>query len=157
MRVLELVDELGELPERTRVAGLPPRPAHPGLDLRAVALGEVLHDVPSFVPQTALHRDLAEHRAHGLAQRLAAADPVAATGLSTLCSRLLRVPTSRNQNDLRGPYRRARQEEKHQCAVRDRGLQARKVIPPPREDERLHGVLSIIRLERMGSVTTRRL
>ena len=50
MRVLELVGEPGELLERALVVGLPPRPAHPGLDRWAVALGEVLRDVPFFVP-----------------------------------------------------------------------------------------------------------
>ena len=77
MRVVELVGEPGELLERALIVGLSPRPAEPGLDRWAVTLGEVLHDVSFFVPQAALDRDLAEHRAHGLAQRLDAVNAVA--------------------------------------------------------------------------------
>ena len=50
MRVVELVGEPGELLERALIVGLAPRPAEPGLDRWAVALGEVLHDVSFFVP-----------------------------------------------------------------------------------------------------------
>jgi hypothetical protein len=64
--VLELIGEPGELLERARVVGLAPRPAHPGLDRWAVAHGEMTEHVALFVPQAALDRDLAEHRAHRL-------------------------------------------------------------------------------------------
>ena len=46
----ELAGEDLELFERSWVVGLPPRPAHPGLDLRPIALGEVPKDVPFLVP-----------------------------------------------------------------------------------------------------------
>ena len=42
---IELVGEPGELLERALIVGLSPRAAHPRLDRRAVALGEVTEDV----------------------------------------------------------------------------------------------------------------
>ena len=69
MRALELAGEPLQLFERAGVVGFPPRPAHPGLDLGAVAFGQMPEHVAFFVPEAALHRDLAEHRPHRLPER----------------------------------------------------------------------------------------
>ena len=60
MRALELVGEPLELLQRAWVVGLAPRFAHPRLDRRPVALGEMAEHVALLVPQAALHGDLAD-------------------------------------------------------------------------------------------------
>ena len=74
VRVLEFVREPCELLERARVVGLPPRLAHPALIGGRSRSGRWPHHVALLVPQAALHGDLAEHRADGLAQRLRPVD-----------------------------------------------------------------------------------
>lgn len=73
MAALELAGELRELLKRGLVAALGPRGAQPALDLRTVALGQVVQHVAFLVTDTPMHRGVnAQHVPDGLAQRLAA-------------------------------------------------------------------------------------
>jgi len=72
MRSVELAGELAEAVACEGVVLVGPGAAHPGLDGRAVAFGQVLEDVAFLVANAALHRHGAEHLVDRGPQRLAA-------------------------------------------------------------------------------------
>ena len=65
MGAVQLGRERLEAVERERVVVGGPRAAQPGLDGRAVALGQVLEHVAFLVAHATLHRDGAEDLGHG--------------------------------------------------------------------------------------------
>jgi hypothetical protein len=74
MAAVEFAGERAHLLQRAGVIGLGPRPTQPRLDRRTVALGEMVEHVALLVTNTPMDRDLAEHRADRLAQRLGAVE-----------------------------------------------------------------------------------
>src|SRR6188472_4784206 len=74
VRAVELAGESTKLVERTGVILERPRPAQALLDREPLAFGQMIDHVALLVPQTSLHRRLAEDVADRLPERLGAVD-----------------------------------------------------------------------------------